>query len=42
MCCNNVSVFVTMFLYIIFNHLLVCNFQVINVLVAFGEIACNK
>ena len=36
MFCNNV--FVTMFLYIICNHMLVTGY----VLLAFGEIACNK
>ena len=39
--CNDVfaiNVFVTMFLYIICNHMLVTGY----VLLAFGEIACNK
>ena len=36
MCCN--QCFVTMFLYIISNHILVTGY----VLLDFGEIACNK
>ena len=36
--CVAINVFVTMFLYIICNHMLVTGY----VLLAFGEIACNK
>ena len=36
--CVPINVFVTMFLYIICNHMLVTGY----VLLAFGEIACNK
>ena len=36
--CVAINVFVTMFMYIISNHLLVTGY----VLLAFGEIACNK
>ena len=36
--CVAINVFVTMFLYIICNHMLVTG----CVLLAFGEIACNK